>query len=106
MSKCAQKKQGAATIVFARKLIPVQHDRYERWIGRVAGGTSDFAGYGGTTLLRPAPPGDANTAIVHFDTAEILGRWLNSDERKRCLKDLETIGIESEEVTPLAGRDH
>lgn len=99
-------KPGAATMVFARRLEPGQHDKYEDWLGRVTRATSAFAGYGGTTLLRPATPRDDYTAIVHFDTAEHLQLWMNSDERRRCLKDLETIGVESEAISSLAGLDH
>jgi hypothetical protein len=97
---------GSATIVFSRKLGPEQHDKYEAWLGRVTAATNSFAGYGGTTLLRPAAPNEEYTAILHFDTTEHLERWLTSAERTECLKALEDIAIESEEISSLAGLDH
>ena len=99
-------QSGSATMVFARKLEPGQHKQYEDWLRLVAQATSAFAGYGGTTVLRPVTDQDNYTAIVHFDTAENLERWMNSAERNRCLKGLEEIGIEREEISSLAGLDH
>jgi len=93
-------------MVFARKLGPGQHQKYEDWLDRVTRATSDFVGYGGTTLLRPATPQEEYTAIVHFDTTQNLEAWINSAERKRCLEDLQDVGIESEEISSLAGLDH
>jgi antibiotic biosynthesis monooxygenase (ABM) superfamily enzyme len=97
---------GSATMVFSRKLGPGQHEKYEDWLGQVMAATSGFAGYGGTTLLRPAAPNEEYTAIVHFDTTERLERWLTSAERTECLRALEDIAVESEEISSLAGLDH
>ncbi len=96
-------QSGPATIVFARKVKPGQHQRYEDWLNSVSRAGADFNGYLGTIILRPVTEQEEYVAMVQYDTQEHLRRWLESDERHRCLDTLKQIGIESEEISTLAG---
>lgn len=100
------KQSDSATMVFARKVERGKHEQYEEWLRSVSRATSGFDGYRGTTIIRPATDRAEYVAIVQFDTSEHLDLWLRSDERNRCLDDLGKIGIESEEITSLAGLEH
>ncbi len=61
------KQSGSATTVFARKVEPEQHVKCEEWLNSVSRATSDFDGYRGTTILRPATDQEEYVAIVQFD---------------------------------------
>jgi antibiotic biosynthesis monooxygenase (ABM) superfamily enzyme len=97
---------GSATIVFARKVAPSESQKYEAWLSAVSEAAAGFAGYTGTTIVRPATAQDEYVALVQFDDTSHLDAWLRSDARHACLDNLEQIGIEREEITTLGGLEH
>ena len=93
------------TTIFARRVRPGHEAQYEAWLTGISQASSGFAGNHGTTILRPAGGREDYIAITHFDTAEHLDRWLASDERQGWLDKLESISVEREQVTQLAGME-
>lgn len=55
--------------------------RYEDWLADILGSVSEFPGYLGREIFRPATGGRKYTTIVRFDCLEHLNAWAESNER-------------------------
>jgi antibiotic biosynthesis monooxygenase (ABM) superfamily enzyme len=93
------------TTIFARKVRPGEEQRYETWLAGIAEASSHFAGAQGTTILRPGEGRSEYVAVVQFDCAANLERWMISPERAHWLEALEDITLDAEEVSSLTGME-
>lgn len=55
--------------------------RYEDWLADILGSVSNFPGYLGREIFRPAQGARKYTTIVRFDSLEHLNAWAESNER-------------------------
>lgn len=93
------------TTIFSRRVRPGAEAQYEEWLGGIVRASAAFPGNQGTTVLRPTATRPEFTAIVQFDSAANLERWMNSDEREEWLAKLDTICLESEDVSSMTGME-
>ena len=93
------------TTIFARRVRPGFERQYEEWLGGITRTLAQFPGNQGSTILRPGAGRTEYIAIVQFDSAENLERWLVSEERADWLAKLESITLDSEEVSSLTGME-
>jgi uncharacterized protein len=62
---------------------------YEDWTRRILEAVSASPGYQGREVLKPHAAGEPYTVIVRFASQAGLNRWLDSDERKAFIRELE-----------------
>ena len=91
--------------IFSRRVRPGFEERYEEWMSGIVRATSAFPGSQGTTVLRPSASRPEYLAIVQFDAACNLERWMESEERAEWLGKLEDITLESEEISSMTGME-
>ena len=93
------------TTMFARRVRPGFESQYEEWMAGITRTATGFSGNQGSTILRPGAGRTEYIAIVQFDGAQNLERWLVSEERADWLTKLESITLDSEEVSSLTGME-
>lgn len=93
------------TTVFARRVRPGFEAQYEEWLKGITRSSAGYPGSQGTTILRPGSDRTEYIAISQFDSAQHLERWMVSDERAQWLAKLESITLDSEEVSSLTGME-
>lgn len=93
------------TTMFSRRVKPGFEGQYEEWLKSINQAAAGFSGSQGTTVLRPGAGRGEYVAIVQFDSAQNLERWLVSRERADFLTKLESITLDSEEVSSLTGME-
>ena len=93
------------TTIFARRVRSGFEPQYEEWLRGINRTSAQFPGHQGTTILRPGVGRTEYIAIVQFDSAQNLERWLVSKERADWLAKLESITLESEEMSSLTGME-
>lgn len=93
------------TTIFSRRVRPGFEDQYENWLAGISRESSRFPGNQGTTNVRPGDGRGEYITFVQFDATENLDRWLNSEERASWLAKLESITLDSEEVSSLTGME-
>jgi antibiotic biosynthesis monooxygenase (ABM) superfamily enzyme len=70
--------------------------KYEDWLNEIALVAQQFAGHHGVNVIRPHGAGDVYTIVLHFDTAEHLRKWLDSDVRLQLIRKIRPF-LRSEE---------
>lgn len=93
------------TTIFARRVRPGFERQYEEWLVGITEVSSRFPGNQGTTILRPGAERAQYIAIVQFDSAANLGRWMDSSERAEWCAKLDAITLDSEEISTLTGME-
>lgn len=93
------------TTIFARRVRPGFERRYEEWLQGIGRASAQFRGNQGTTILCPNGDRREYIAILQFDSSENLERWLVSPEREHWCDKLESITLDSEEVSSLTGME-
>lgn len=74
---------GAASTVITTRVKPGSDAWFAEWQGRMGAAQQQFPGYVGQRVQAPVPGVNADwVAIIAFDSAEDLGRWEDSPERK------------------------
>ena len=91
------------TTIFSRRVRPGHEEQYEEWLQGINRDAASFPGFQGVTILRPGPFRPEYLAIVQFDSAKNLERWMISDEREDWLAQLEGITLDSEEIAQMTG---
>jgi antibiotic biosynthesis monooxygenase (ABM) superfamily enzyme len=91
------------TTLFARKVRRGSEPQYERWLVGIADAAAHFEGYGGTTTFKPNAEQDQYLAMITFDAAAHLDRWLDSPQHRLWVDALRAIPVEHEQVTSLQG---
>ena len=77
---------------------------YERWTREISEIARQFPGHRGITVIRPeAGICVEYVTILQFDCYSNLKRWLDSDERQRCLQKAQPLLVKASEVKILTG---
>ncbi|MEO0535205.1 MAG: antibiotic biosynthesis monooxygenase [Cyanobacteria bacterium P01_A01_bin.123] len=77
---------------------------YERWTHKISEVARQFPGHLGVTTIRPeAGICVEYVTILKFDCYTNLKRWLDSDERQRCLEKAKPLLVKASEVKILTG---
>ncbi len=98
--------QGTVTATISTMIHPKDEERFLEWNTRVSANESKFAGFLGSKIERPRPGiNDAWITIVTFDSDEHLDAWLNSNERKKLINELNSFIIESHMRKVYSGFD-
>jgi uncharacterized protein len=86
---------GPAALVIRHTVDEGDEAFYEDWTRRIFEAVSASPGYLGRDVLKPHAAGEPYTVIVRFSSQAGLQRWLDSDERKAFIRELEgAIGAE------------
>lgn len=93
------------TTIFSRRVKPGSEAQYEAWLAGISQSSSSFPGAQGTTVLRPDEAHGTYMAIMQFDSADNLSRWMESDERAGWLEKLNSISLESQEIASMTGME-
>jgi len=76
------------TIVVSHPVEPSDQDEFLAWQDRVTDAERQFPGFRGAELYRPVPGvQDEWTALYRYDCDEHASAWLESDERKKLLRE-------------------
>lgn len=100
-------QQEGVTEVFVTEVSPEKEKVYRQWISKIHQVEAKFPGFRGMHVQSPSPGKGKNwITLLQFDTPENLDRWLSSDERKRVLKESESMisALDSHRmISPFAG---
>lgn len=92
------------TTMFARRVRRGMEGAYEEWMRGITAEASAFAGYLGTTLLRPRGEEQPQyIVIINFQSGAELQQWMRSDERAQWLKRAEPLTLDDEEAQTIVG---
>lgn len=91
--------------VIRHEVRPDSDAAYEAWIREVVPIAQTFPGHQGVVVIRPGDGSRTYTAVLHFDTREHLGDWLESDARRQLLARIEPALLHPGEVEIKPGLD-
>jgi hypothetical protein len=98
--------KGGITEVFITEVSSEKETQYREWMAKIHQIESRFPGFRGTYVQAPVGQGKNWITMLQFDTTSNLDRWLESDERKETLHELETMITSLERhrvISPYAG---
>ncbi|HTH96616.1 MAG TPA: antibiotic biosynthesis monooxygenase, partial [Stellaceae bacterium] len=78
-------REGEVSAIIKQKVAPAQRDAYEAWLKEIIPVAARCPGHRGVNIIRPHTETGEYTVILHFDTMENLGRWLESGERRQLI---------------------
>ncbi|MDW3095014.1 MAG: antibiotic biosynthesis monooxygenase [Gammaproteobacteria bacterium] len=93
------------TTIFSRRVKAGYENDYEQWLKDITNVSNSFKGNQGTTIIRPSGNNLEYISVVQFDSTENLENWLNSELRAEWINKLDTITLDSQEVTTLTGME-
>ncbi|MDB5179298.1 MAG: antibiotic biosynthesis monooxygenase [Patescibacteria group bacterium] len=88
-----QPKFQPATVVYSWKVLPGKEAAFMNWFHGITKAATRWPGHLGVTTLRPPEGQGTYHSILRFDTEQHLTDWLNSDERKQWLNQLEGVAV-------------
>jgi len=92
------------TTMITRRVRPGKETEYKHWLEGIALAAHDYAGHQGVIFLGPHGPEPVQyTAIFTFDTSANLARWMQSDERRRWLRQAEGLVVDDGEIQTMTG---
>ena len=82
----------APTVVVARKVLPGREDDFRAWDRRIRAAAAAHAGFLGSEVQEPNPshPGEWVT-VYSFATIEQLDAWLQSDDRRALIEEVQGL---------------
>ena len=84
------------TVVVRRTIRPDATEAFEQWLRGVIEVASEFDGFGGVEVIRPAPgQGQDWVLVFRFDSQEQLDAWNASTERAEWLAKVEPMTVSS-----------
>ena len=88
------------TMVIVTKIKPGQEAEYRAWAERIQRLQAKFPGYIGSFVQPPEQKEAGWTAVLRFDSAANLDRWLKSKEREDMIKEAENLieGFQAQRV--------
>jgi antibiotic biosynthesis monooxygenase (ABM) superfamily enzyme len=94
----AGRAQGPVTAVIMTNVTPGQEKEFERWHARVKERQSTYPGFLGCEVQPPIGMFQQEwVTLLRFDSKEHLDNWLESDERRRLLREADEIVDRSRE---------
>ena len=93
------------TTIFARRVKPGSEERYETWLRGINQAAAGFPGHQGVTVLRPEAGRAEYVVVAQFDSTENLDRWLDSEERRGWLEQVEPLTLDAQEVSTMTGME-
>ena len=84
-------------------------DAYRRWQPRITAACSEFAGYLDTQLVEPGiitQHDNEFVLIFRFESKELLKKWIDSDIRKKLIKEAESFTVGQPEIAVFTGLEH
>ena len=85
------------TVTVARRVAAGRESDFEDWSDELTAAAATYAGFLGAGRLRPSHVGDPWHVVFRFDSAEHLGAWEGSPERRAML----AVGEELIEETDM-----
>jgi antibiotic biosynthesis monooxygenase (ABM) superfamily enzyme len=82
-----------ATEVISWKVTPGREAEFEAWAHDLTTVATRQEGHLGATWLRPHTAGDTYHVVIRFSSAELLEKWMGSDERGRWIDKLGGIAF-------------
>ncbi|MEM8808082.1 MAG: antibiotic biosynthesis monooxygenase [Cyanobacteria bacterium P01_G01_bin.38] len=92
------------TAVISQQVKRNREADYERWTQQISAIARQFPGHLGVTVIRPeAGICVEYVTILKFDCYANLKRWLDSEERQRCLKEAQPLIFKTSKIQILTG---
>jgi uncharacterized protein len=89
-SSTERSPQDMVTEIITVSVKPGMEEAYRDWVDRIRQVEARFPGYQGLELQPPIPGlQDDWVSLLRFDTAEHLNAWLESDDRREALQEVE-----------------
>jgi uncharacterized protein len=77
------------TSIIAHEILPSAMPMYEKWLAEIRQACAKFDGYLSTDVIRPLGKEHTYVVIIRFDGFEKLARWMESDQRRAFLQQME-----------------
>lgn len=85
-------QESSVTVVISRRVKPGCEAAFETFLLKVTAACSQFPGYLGSSIFRPASIDDPEYRVIFkFDRLSNLRHWETSEERQRCFAQAETL---------------
>lgn len=105
--KEGSKEAEGVTEVFVTYVTPENYEAYRKWAFEIQQIEAQFPGYQGIYIQAPdKEKGGSWITLLRFDTQKNLEGWLNSEQRKRFLKESESFVKDLQNhriISPFAG---
>ena len=92
------------TSIVRARVLPGRGDAYREANLKISETSRSFPGYLGTRIISPTDADADWVTIYSFDSYENYCRWMESEQRRRCLKTLEGLvegSVHREQITGL-----
>jgi len=109
MNKDTLEKSGdlpGATVVITHRVREGGHAGYERWIDRVTPVCMSYPGHLDWQIIRPVAGLTATyTVVIRFDRREHLEAWINSEDRRRLIEEVQPFLAKNDDFHIRTGLD-
>jgi uncharacterized protein len=78
----------SATLFIQHRVRPAEFSRYEAWLHVILATAAQYPGHQGVHIIRPADGDNEYSIVIRFATALDAGRWVESADRARLLKEI------------------
>jgi antibiotic biosynthesis monooxygenase (ABM) superfamily enzyme len=95
-----------ATVVITHRVRSDKHAEYEAWVNEISPLSRSAPGHLDWNLVRPIPGAtETYTVIIRFQTIEHVKNWMNSNERKRLIEQVQPLLVSEDEFYISSGLD-
>lgn len=106
MSFAVEDENQPVTVVVSQLVKPGRERAYENWIAGICKAALNFNGHLGTSIIRPQTRTRPEYVLIFkFDRYDNLKKWMESDERQRCLAQADQLVQNAPNVQLLNGME-
>ncbi len=102
----AEDDEQGATVVITHRVRESGHAGYEEWLKRVTPVCMSYPGHLDWQIIRPvAGVTTTYTVVIRFDRREHLEAWINSDDRRRLIAEVQPLLAKDDDFHIRSGLD-
>jgi antibiotic biosynthesis monooxygenase (ABM) superfamily enzyme len=99
-------EEQGATVVITHRVREDGHEGYERWLKRVTPVCMSYPGHIDWQIIRPVAGLTATyTVVIRFDRREHLEAWINSEDRRRLIEEVQPFLAKNDDFHIRSGLD-
>lgn len=95
-----------ATLVIQHHILPGAKTQYEAWVKQIAQEGQRFKGHLGVNVIRPHGTATSYTIVLRFDSHDNLQGWIQSETRKRLVRQAQPLLTVEEDLELQTGLEY
>ncbi len=93
----------SATLLIQHRVLSENLARYEAWLRKIMVRAAEYPGHQGVHVFRPPAGGNDYCIVIRYEKAEHASRWLESEDRRRLLEEIEDALEQGDRVEIQSG---